>query len=94
MADLIFKCPKCKQERKVTVCMTDCLVNVPIMNIDEEGIISYGFPEICDSTSIAYVCSECGYKLPVEPDLADETLVEWLESRPYNKKNKTKKKGK
>ena len=84
---LKFICPKCGEETKIEVVMTDCIVSETI-EFEDDGEAVYGYPEIHQSLNSHYECSKCGHELPVEDfDLVgDDALEEWLRKQPYNQK--------
>ena len=84
---LKFICPKCHEETKIEVVMTDCLVTETV-EFKDNGEAVYGPSTIHESSNSYYQCSKCGYELPVKDFdyVIDDTLEEWLRKQPYNQK--------
>lgn len=82
---LKFRCPQCRKETFVVVGMQNCFVTVRALKVTEDSI-EYSFPEVNSSEPEAYYCHSCGRRLKVKPSEDDSTLIKYLKTRPYNRK--------
>lgn len=72
-----FKCPKCGHF-VVEEVMGDVTVASEVVDVDEDGDVSYGEQTNEDGEVVRYQCAECGWTLPVDDG---QELYEFLKNQ-------------